>query len=520
MNPVTRNLTRIWDQLRSEKPSRQNHLEDVQINELRGIKELRVPFSYPVSVLAGANGSGKSAVLFALATAYSVPGVSPRKYTPTSLFPGYHPDDDGVADSRNHITLVFSYIADNQRQSMQWKRSSSKWNRSFFGRQSASQPQRKLYLRTLANLTNPSEVRDILQIAHKSRRIEQVDAASIAFAERILGFRYANISRITTGVKDLLFAERDGGVRYSEFHMSAGERALLRLSLEISQLRDALVLIDEVDTGLHPYIQQVLMLELQRLALRNQLQVVVTSHSPVVLDSVPPEARIFLERDGDAVRRCDPYRDIIQKSLYGQSQDKLSFLCEDDVAEALLRGVMEHIGSDIGILQNDIEIGRDTGKDQYPAHLETLARFKRLHDVVFVLDGDGRDVGLRLESRAEQLGQVARTLFMPGMDAPEVWCWEILSNKSDEYAVKFGIQVSDLRRRMQETDALYSNAADKPSNIVKAKLASLANFLSRETADIARIIGREEAASGMGAVQELVVGLKDAVLAWRSFGVK
>lgn len=38
------------------------------------------------------------------------------------------------------------------------------------------------------------------------------------------------------------------------------------------------------------------MLELQRIALRNDLQVVVTTHSPVVLDSVPPEGRIFLER--------------------------------------------------------------------------------------------------------------------------------------------------------------------------------------------------------------------------------
>ena len=35
---------------------------------------------------------------------------------------------------------------------------------------------------------------------------------------------------------------------------------------------------------LHPWVQQLLMMQLQQLALRNDLQVIVTSHSPVVLD--------------------------------------------------------------------------------------------------------------------------------------------------------------------------------------------------------------------------------------------
>ena len=34
--------------------------------------------------------------------------------------------------------------------------------------------------------------------------------------------------------------------------MSSGERTILRISKDISRLRNALVLIDEVETGLHP----------------------------------------------------------------------------------------------------------------------------------------------------------------------------------------------------------------------------------------------------------------------------
>lgn len=89
----------------------------------------------------------------------------------------------------------------------------------------------------------------------------------------------------------MLFVERDDADHpsYSEFHMSAGERAILRLSRDISTLHDALILIDEIEAGLHPYTQQVLMLELQRLALRQDLQIIVTSHSPFILESVPSE---------------------------------------------------------------------------------------------------------------------------------------------------------------------------------------------------------------------------------------
>ena len=114
--------------------------------------------------------------------------------------------------------------------------------------------------------------------------------------------------------------------------MSSAERAVLRISKDISRLQAALVLIDEVEAGLHPYTKQQTMLELQRIALRRKLQIVVATHSPVVLDSVPPEARIFLDRDPTSEVRVMPaYRDIFQKALDGQSRDQLSILCEDTI---------------------------------------------------------------------------------------------------------------------------------------------------------------------------------------------
>ena len=215
------------------------------------------------------------------------------------------------------------------RTSLHWKRGRT-WNRRFTSRNGDSQPERQVYLRTLANLTSPAEVRSILQLGKRPVRTRTLDPDLLILAHRVLPWRYHDLTLLGgESTRDLLFAEVDDPdrTRYSEFHMSSGERTILRISKDISRLRNALVLIDEVETGLHPYTQQQTMLELQRLALRQSLQIIVATHSPVVLDSVPPEARIFLEREGPTgqVRQARPFRDIFHegavRAVHGPALD-------------------------------------------------------------------------------------------------------------------------------------------------------------------------------------------------------
>lgn len=74
MPQIDQELNEVWDALRRSRGQRDEALEEVRITNLRGFEDLRIPFDFPVSVLAGPNGSGKSTVLFACACAYRVPG--------------------------------------------------------------------------------------------------------------------------------------------------------------------------------------------------------------------------------------------------------------------------------------------------------------------------------------------------------------------------------------------------------------------------------------------------------------
>ena len=517
MAVIERQLNDAWDALRSQRTQRDNALTEVRIRNLRGIRDLRVPFDYPVSVLAGPNGCGKSTVLFACACAYDVPGSGPREFVPSSLFPNFTGGGTGLSDTPEKTEIEFHYLDQDERASMTWRRGKA-WNRSFMGRTNAKQPARQLYMRTLANLTNPSEVRSLLQLARKDLHTEQVTDDLLIFAHRVLPRRYRAISRITAQSKDLLFAQIEGGAEsaYSEFHMSAGERAILRISKDISGLQDALILIDEVDTGLHPDTQQQAMLEFQRVALRNQLQIIVTSHSPVVLDSVPPEARLFLDRDEDTaeVHRVPLYRDILQKALYGQSRDQLSILCEDQVAEGLLHGFLDVLNVKIGLRHDDYIIGRDTGQSEFPGHIRTLGKFGKLGDFLLVLDGDSRSREAALKSVASGYGQSIQPLFLPGDSAPETWIWQNLENRRDEYATPLGIASADLEQRMRSIRQMVDGAVRR-QNSDKLALEELALEINRTVADIARIVGQQEARRPHGEAVAFLAQLEEQITVWR-----
>ena len=513
---IEKRLRSLWEQLQGKKPHIPHLLDEIRLDGLRGLDDLRVVFDYPVSVIAGANATGKSTVLFAAACAYKVPHAGAKDFVPSTLFPNYRPKVGGREGAPRAIVLEFEYATPQGRRSMRWRYTKS-WNRSYMGRRNGAQPERQVYLRTLSNLSNPSEVRGVLSMSRLPAEPDErpLTASQIEFAQQMLPFRYSEVVDLSSGSKALLFASQEAGAAYSELHMAAGERSILRLSQEIAQLDGALVLIDEVEAGLHPWLQQLLMMQLQQLALRNDLQVIVTSHSPVVLDSVPPNGRIFLERDdAGRVGVRPPYRDMVQDALYGRSRDTLNVLCEDEAAEGILHGVLDYSLPRQGIGRQSIRIGRDTGASEFPVHATAFRKFGQVQNFVFVLDGDKRaqDLVSRIRSAA---GADVPVLHLPGRDAPEVWVWSELAG-SGEVAGELGLSPEDFLAHLTRTNSVYDSASDSPARIAKSKLREFATVSNRGVPEICRLVARSQAPQPDSAIRPLVEGLEDVMREWRA----
>ena len=517
-------LRELWGNLQGKKPQIQHFLSGIRLDGIRGLNDLRVVFDYPVSVIAGGNATGKSTVLFAAACAYK--GTDKKtiiNLRPASLFPDFHIEDGDRGDELEECTIDIDYSTPDGGHSMQWRRSKRRWSLNFFGRKNASQPERQVYLRALSDLNSLSRMDATIMRSRNTDRYEleesSLTASQIEFAHQILPFRYSEVLNLSRGSRNLLFAKQKSGANYSEFNMAAGERAILRLSQEITQLDGALVLIDEVETGLHPWVQQLLMLHLQRLALHKDLQIIVTSHSPVVLDSVPLNGKIFLDRDelsGEVVVR-PAYRDIIQNALYGRLNDKLKLLCEDEIAEGILEGVFDYLLPQERIQWEAVSIGCDTGASEFPQHAQALRKFGQIQDTVFILDGDQR--GSQIEKRIQEASGLAvdvPILYLPGNDAPESWIWNCLKEMHSKYvSEQLGIDQQDLISIMNRLDAMYELASESPSEIMKSKFRSLSNTLHREASEICRIVARLEADRPNSDIQPVVDELRGILKHWR-----
>ena len=552
MSLIAKQFGEVWDALRADSAQASDSLDNVRIRNLRGIRELEVRFRYPVSVVVGANGCGKSTLLFACACAYDAPLGGGPDLGPADLFPDFAGGRDRLTDAATETELGFWGTAEGERFSTMWKRQGGSWGCLGSSGSGVPDPERHVYLRTLATLTSrSSEAREWLRprsgrlpFETKPFKAEMVPPSVLVLAHRVLPWEYRRVvvaskegQDLPFGEiklaeigdhkrfqpkegRDLLFAELKGDppAKYSEFHMSSGERAILRISKDLSPLDRALVLIDEIEAGLHPHAQQLLMLELQRLALRRKLQVVVATHSPVVLASVPPEGRIVLERDERTgeVAVGPPYRDIFQKALYGQSRDQLSILCEDAVAEGVIRGILDVLSVRMDLRNDDFVIGRNTGRDEFPGHVRTLGKFDKLWDFVIVLDGDSRDKASPIAQAAQEFSHPLEPLFLPGDGPPEAWIWRRLERAPEDYASLLGMTASAMRARHREIEQLFEGRVRNRADSAKGALEAFCNALDRMVPDVARLVGRREAERGGGDGMAAFVGqLKEQIEAWR-----
>ena len=111
---------------------------------------------------------------------------------------------------------------------------------------------------------------------------------------------------------------------------------------------NSLVLIDEVEASLHPRSQQRLIHFLLWLSRTKQIQVILTTHSPYVLEELPPDARILVERKTTGI---EILYNISPNFALNRMDDidapELHIFAEDTEALILSKTILQNSGIDV-----------------------------------------------------------------------------------------------------------------------------------------------------------------------------
>ena len=328
--PTAAKLSSTWDATTNTKQGWPKFLSTAEISGLRGWTGQSIDFNYPVVAIAGANGSGKSTIVKAIAAAHRAPAnTASVTYSPDDFFPKTPWEDV------KNVILSFTIREGSSTRTTVLKKPTSRWRglperrirSSFFLDISRIQPANTQigYGKTAQNLISKGE-RNELPPREKG------------IVSRILGRTYETAAIDSEGEKQVGVLSHNGST-YSNFHHGAGEDSALDLMYLISQApQHSLVIIDEIEAALHPSAQRRLITELLEIVRERKLQVIVTTHSPYILEQLPSRARIYiaLDRDGNREIMYGISTDFAMDQLDDEQHADLDIYCEDDESATLI----------------------------------------------------------------------------------------------------------------------------------------------------------------------------------------
>lgn len=287
---------------------------ELRLNVFRHIRNLTLEFKHPISVISGTNRSGKTTALMAIACShynFQRPNVNNgrlERATWSSVVRFTSQDVQGHAWAYH----VKYRIGTNERVSTGSKNAaSSKWSgvakkSGQIGRPTVGHPHggRTVILIDLNRITPSRHLSKSWY--NKARRLPGGPFANQAKVNEYLSYVLEdnyNVEQIAPAADSKIF-KFTTAIQYSSFNTASGEDVLVNmLYLILEAPHNSLILIDEIEVGLHPKIQRRLMDVLYFISQDEHKQFILTSHAYAILDSVPQESRLFIENNA-GVFRC------------------------------------------------------------------------------------------------------------------------------------------------------------------------------------------------------------------------
>ena len=382
-------------------------LDWIEVRRIRGWAEQRVDFKFPIVAIVGENGSGKSTLLQAAACSYQAPNNGGRTWFPSEFFP------ETAWDSLRDVRISFGYRQSDVHAQGSVRKKTTRW----LGH--GQRPRRTIEYIDLSRLQPVATRVGYARIA-KNRHVEEsatdFSPDQLQRLSQIMGRDYDNAKM----AKSSIDPNREIPVLsklkqpYSGFHQGSGETTIAEL-LKSPLPKNGLVLIDEIESSLHPRAQRRLIRDLAQLTRTNECQVILTTHSPYVLEELPLEARIYILETGagkkEIVNGVSPQ--FAMTKMDDESHPECELYVEDSRSAVWLREILSWHAKEVLVRC----VITPFGAANLGVALGQMAAGKRFSRPTKVfLDGD----------QDESVG----CLVLPGDDAPERVICAYLASKN------------------------------------------------------------------------------------------
>lgn len=430
----------------------------ITAGSIRGLSDCRIEFRYPISAIAGKNGSGKSTLLALAACAFHneaggwrLPDRRLPYYTLSDFF--IQAAEDVPVDGISIAYEIFSdaWVPDENIPAgvgvgtqYRWKNQGGKWN------DYSTRLDRPVAFLGIERVVPHAE-----RSVYRSYRYSFSNAESAGWEERVreavskvLGAQYTEFEVRSHGKYRLPVVRRNGS-RYSGFNMGAGEKALFEVFAALFAAPDgSLFLIDEIELGLHEAAQRMYIRQLSEVCLKKKIQIICTTHSPTILESLPLIGR-FLIQAGERTEIISGVSSALAAGRLGDAHSgELDVYVEDQAARILLevfsgysllrRIRVVHVGSHSAVMhQVAAKYIEDSPKN-----------------CIAILDGDQRKTHQsHIKKFVDYLGGFAdddakewgshRIFFLPGSVAPEHWVFDEL-RKCERSQIAQALDIDDV----------------------------------------------------------------------------
>lgn len=314
---------------------------------LRGVNSLDIELTYPITAFAGINGAGKSTILAMACCAYhaqqnsfKLPKRKNSYYTFSDFFIQHTHEQ-----TPQGISIYYHFAHDNWKKTadrpdgkgigaqVRKKSSGGKWNDYdsrvnkcviFLGIDRivphSERSQSRSYSRAFADVTP------------KGWETKIKDAVGYILGKTYDDFRYLEHSKYSLPLVKI------GSVTYSGFNMGAGENALFEIfSTVYSCGQHALLVLDEIELGLHSKAQRLFIKKLKEVCQETGTQVICTTHSKEIFECLPDDARFYVESIGGRTRTTVGISpDFAFAKMGATNNQELDIYVEDEVAKALI----------------------------------------------------------------------------------------------------------------------------------------------------------------------------------------